>query len=185
MALLNPHFEDAGAAPGEADKWTLNTAVAGERIAGFGPDPTCAVEDFERWVDLKLALGDDGSGDVVVAFFGPLQTGVEAFEHGWGNDAFLQHFPEGVSVACVFEQGAVEDFESAWDNTPPLAVWDDSLAESGLFDGHPVEAFEQNWSSNEDGVLALDLLPTATASFDLGQESVELFEGAWPLATTI
>lgn len=185
MALLNPRFEDAGAAPGDAAKWTLNTAVAGERLAGFGPDPARAVEDFERWVDLKLALGGDGSGDVVIAFFGPLQTGVEAFEHGWGNDPFLLHFPEGVSVACVFEQGAVETFESAWDNTPLLTAWDDSLAELGLFEGHSVEAFEQQWSSNEDSVLAFDLLPTAPANFDLGLQSAELFEGAWPLSTTI
>ena len=46
MALLNPRFEVAGAEPGDAANWTLQTAVAGQSAAAFGPDPASAVEGF-------------------------------------------------------------------------------------------------------------------------------------------
>jgi len=46
MTLLNPSFEDAGAAPGQAAHWTLLTSVAAERLAGFGPNPHRAWEEY-------------------------------------------------------------------------------------------------------------------------------------------
>jgi hypothetical protein len=184
MALVNPRFEDAGAAPGLAAMWTLTTVVAAERLAGFGPDPARAVEDFERWFDLQLGFATAG-GDVVFAVFAPLQTGFEAFERGWANDVFLTHFPDGNSVVCGFGQGPTEDLESGWNTTPWFTTWNDVLDIVGFFDNLPVEDFAQHWSGNENSVFAFDLLPAAPARFDLGAVSAELFEGVWTLATTL
>ena len=54
--VANPSFEDAGALPGDAAHWTLQTVTSLERIAGFGPVPHEAWEGFERWSDLPEAL---------------------------------------------------------------------------------------------------------------------------------
>ena len=58
MALLNPGFEDEGASLGLAEHWTLTSLTALQGIAGFGPSPYRAREDFERWTDLQGGFGD-------------------------------------------------------------------------------------------------------------------------------
>ena len=72
MAILNPSFEDAGPEPGMAEHWTLATSVAGQRIAGFGPTPHRAWEDFERWFELRLSFPP---GSLALAFFDPIAEG--------------------------------------------------------------------------------------------------------------
>src|SRR5690606_6228036 len=131
MAILNPSFEDAGAAPGEAEHWTIVTVTSLERIAGFGPAPHRAWEDFERWFDLLLAFGP---GQLALAFFDPIAEGFEDFEEAWANDLYMTELPAGQVITAPFGGGAVEDMESGWPNVPYTTAWEDVAAVVGMFD---------------------------------------------------
>ena len=106
MAVLNPGFEDGGVLPGEAEHWTLVTFTALERIAGFGPEPFKAWEDFERWADFLATLEPE---DIAIAFFDPRAEGYEDFEESWNNEFYLTELPTGHVITAPFSGGAVED----------------------------------------------------------------------------
>jgi len=182
MAVLNPSFEDGGTNPGEAAHWTLVTSVAGERIAGFGPDPYRAWEDFERWSELMLAFED---GDLALALFDPLAEGYEDFEDAWDNDLYLTELPSGQVVVCPFGGGADEAFETGWANDNYATSWDVVTAVTGSFDGEPREDFEEQWSSNQSYAWVWGSVTSATAMFDGGAQNREDFENGWTAATTI
>ncbi|OGR04453.1 MAG: hypothetical protein A2284_09430 [Deltaproteobacteria bacterium RIFOXYA12_FULL_61_11] len=182
MTLLNPSFEDAGAAPGQAAHWTLITSVAAERLAGFGPDPHRAWEDFERWSELVLSLGQ---GDVALAFFDPLAEGFEDFEDGWDNDLYLIELPSGHVIAAPFGGGAVEDLEEGWDNVPYARAWEEVAGVTGIFDGEPVEDFNEQWHGNESFLWEWEMAVGVIAAFDGATQNFEDFENGWTAATTI
>ena len=182
MAIANPSFEDAGAAPGQAEHWTLRTSASLERIAGFGPDPYRAWEDFERWFDLMLSLGP---GDVTLAFFDPLAEGYEDFEEAWDNDLYMTELPSGQVVTAPFGGGAVEDLEDGWDNTAYAWSWDDVGSVTGSFDGEPREDFEDQWAGNQSYAWSWGSVSSAAAMFDGGAQNREDFENDWTAATTI
>jgi len=182
MAILNPSFEDAGAQPGEAEHWTLQTVTGRERIAGFGPAPHEAWEGFERWFDLALAFAD---GALAIAFFDPLAEGYEDFEDAWGNDLYLTELPTGQVVTAPFGGGAVEDLEGGWSNVPFATAWEDVAGVIGVFDGEPREDFEEQWRSNQAFVWAWELAIGVIANFDGGAQTVEDDENGWAAATTI
>jgi hypothetical protein len=182
MPVLNPGFEDAGTRPGEAAHWTLVSSVAGERIAGFGPDPYCAWEDFERWFEL-LVSWDQVS--VATAFFDLVPQRHEDFEEGWDNDIFLFELPSGQVEAFDFGGEAAEAFESAWENDGYAESWDAVPAVAGMFDAEAREDFEEQWSSNQSYAWAWSSVTSATAMFDGGAQGREDFENDWTAATTI
>ncbi len=182
MPVLNPSFEDAGALPGEAEHWTLSTVTAAERIAGFGPSPHRASEDFERWSELRAAFGD---GDLAMALFDPLAEGFEDFEEAWMSGVYLTELPPGQVVTAPFGGGAVEDMEDGWSNVPYVTAWEDVAAVAGLFDTEPREDFEEGWRSNEHYAWSWGGVTAAAALFDAGAQAVEDFENDWDPASTI
>jgi hypothetical protein len=182
MGITNPRFTDAGAAPGEALGWTLQTLVAGRRAAAFGPDPARAVEDFERWAAFFPAFDESAA---VRAFFAPAMLGYEPFERGWSNDVFLAELTGGASEPCAFRGAPVEGFLAGWAGADPFAEWSDVAAVQGAFGGGAAEAFEMGWSHNEADVAGWSAISAAVATFDKGATTAELFAGTWPAATTI
>ena len=182
MPISNPSFEDAGAAPGQADHWTMRSAAALERIAGFGPDPFRAWEDFERWFDLVLSLGP---GDVALAFFDPLAEGYEDFEEAWANDLYMTELPSGQIVTAPFGGGAVEDVETGWNNDAYAWAWEEVAGVTGNFDGEPREDFEDQWRSNQSYAGSWGAVSSQTAMFDGGAQNREDFENGWSPASTI
>ena len=182
MAVLNPSFEDAGAQPGEAEHWTLQTVTGRERIAGFAPAPHEAWESFEHWFELALAFAD---GALAIAFFDPLAEGYEDFEDAWGNDLYLTELPTGQIVTAPFGGGAVEDMEGGWSNVPFATAWEEVAGVIGVFDGEPREDFEEQWRSNQAFVWAWELAVGVIANFDGGAQTVEDYENGWAAATTI
>ena len=182
MAILNPSFEDAGPEPGMAEHWTLATSVAGQRIAGFGPTPHRAWEDFERWFELRLSFPP---GSLALAFFDPIAEGFEDFEEAWSNDLYLTELPSGQVITAPFGGGAVEDMEDGWSNDPFATDWSGVTAVTGIFDGEPREDFEDEWRSNQSYAWLWAALTTQTALFDAGTDPDEDFENSWTLATTI
>ena len=182
MAILNPSFEDAGAQPGEAEHWTLQTFASRERIAGFGPAPHEAWEGFERWFELALTFA---AGGLAIAFFDPLAEGYEDFEEAWDNDLYMTELPSGQVVTAPFGGGAVEDLEDGWDNTVYAWSWNDVGSVTGVFDGEPREDFEDQWSGNQSYAWSWGSVSSATAMFDGGAQNREDFENDWTAATTI
>ena len=182
MAILNPSFEDAGAQPGEAEHWTIQTVAGRERIAGFGPAPHEAWEGFERWFDLALAFAD---GDLAIALFDPLAEGHEDFNEAWGNDLYLWELPTGQIITAPFGGGAVEDMEDGWSNVPYATAWEEVAGVIGLFDAEPREDFEEQWDSNESFIWDWGMAMGVIAAFDGGADTDEDFENGWAAATTI
>jgi len=182
MAILNPSFEDAGAQQGEAEHWTLQSFTGLRRIAGFGPVPDRAWEDFDRWFELL----DDLEGiTVAIALFDPLAEGYEDFEDAWDNDVYLTELPTGQVITAPFSGGAVEDMEDGWSNVPYATAWEDVAGVIGLFDAEPREDFEEQWRSNQTFIWAWGLAVGVIATFDGGAETNEDFENDWAAATTI
>jgi hypothetical protein len=181
MALLNSSFEQGGPRPGQANHWSLRTFVAKERIAGFGPDPLQAWEDFERWYPLQTEFE---TGDPVRAFFGFPAQGLEDFEQGWSNAHYQWEFPLGQSEACLFGGTACEDFNSGWDNDGFAGFWEAFPSATGLFDGEPVEDFEELWANNQAFAWTWESAQSKVALFD-SENDVEDFHGAWSLAASI
>lgn len=182
MSILNPSFEMAGAQPGLAEGWTLTTSVAGQRIAGFGPAPPEAGEDFERWFDLRL---DFPPGGLALAFFDPLSEGHEDFDEAWGNDLYLTELPSGQVIAAPFGGRAVEDLEDGWSNAPYARDWSAVSAATGVFDGKPYEDLEESWGNNQAFARLWDSITAQAARFDSGSDAHEDFEAGWTAATTI
>ena len=182
MAILNPSFEDAGLLPGEAEHWTLEAVCSAERIAGFGPVPVRAWEDFERWFELYRALEDVTA---VRAFFNDQVDGFEDLEQGWSNEVYLRDLPEGQLAVCPFGGGHVEDMEVDWYNDTYAWSWDEVEAVAGVFGGQPGEPFEVGWCSNELYARSWDEVDHIAAAFDEGIQEVEDYEQGWPPASTI
>ncbi|MFH0899097.1 MAG: hypothetical protein V2A73_00565 [Pseudomonadota bacterium] len=184
--VLNPSFEEPGSGPGEAAHWTFVTFVAGQRIAGFGPDPPRAWEDFERWYE--LALGFE-VGDLVLAFFDPFVEGVEDFSEAWDNDVFLIELPSGQVEACPFGDGSeegsgVEAFEAGWENDTFATSWDAISSAVAVFADEASEGFEKCWSANQDFVWTWDDATAVVAIFDGGAQH-EDFESGFVAAVTV
>ena len=182
MAVLNPRFEEPGEHPGQAEHWTLATHVAGERVAGFGPEPWRGVEGFERWVEWKGAFED---GDLVLSFFDFAPEGFEDFGEGWANDVYLHDLPTGHVAACPFDGEDVEHMEAGWLAAPFAWEWGDVTSGHAEFDGEPAEGFEQEWRENQDYTRDWSEVPAAQAFFNITGDDAESFEVEWPLASTI
>jgi hypothetical protein len=183
MALLNPRFQDAGTEPGDAANWTLQTAVAGQSAAGFGPDPVSAAEDFERWCVFTPAFDPTTN---VLAFFAPLSLGYEDFEHGWSNQTFQTELSGGDADVGLFGgSNPAETFESGWSNAPPVTDWSTLASAPGLFEGQPVETFEGGWSGNQNAIWTWAAASSAQAVFGGAPPGIETFETTWPAASTI
>lgn len=182
MALQNPSFEDGGVLPGEAAHWTLTAVTSLEVLAGFGPVPEQAWEDFERWHTLRAALEDV---PVALAFFDTVAEGYEDFEEGWANAVFLHELPPAQLVTCPFGGGTVERYESGWSNDTYLRDWALVPSSPGVFDGEPAEDFEEQWRSNQSFAWSWAAVSATTALFDAGTQAFEDFENAWTHATTL
>ncbi|MCG8420115.1 MAG: hypothetical protein MJE77_19470 [Proteobacteria bacterium] len=182
MTIRNPGFEDAGDTPGQAQHWTLVTFTGRQRIAGFGPIPHQAGEDFERWVPLKRNFA---TGELVFALFDVVAEGYEDFEDGFRNDRFLTELPTGRIVTAPFGDSAVETLEYGWQNAPYATSWHQVIAVTALFDAGPVESFEARWRHNESYAWSFGAVLSATAVFGAEAGPVEHFEMAWTEATTI
>lgn len=182
MPVENPSFETAGSAPGLAEHWTLRTATARERIAGFGPAPHRAWEDFERWFSLVPTLEP---GNVALALFDPLAEGYEDFEDAWDNDVYLTALPTGNVLTAPFGGGAVEDLEDGWSTVPYARAWEEVTGATGVFDGEPREDFEDQWRSNQSFAWSWGSVAASAARFDAGAQVAEDFENDWSAAATL
>ena len=178
MPVLNPSFEEAGAEPGLAAHWLLETFVARERIAGFGPPPHRGREDFERWFDWRMSLD---AGVVLVAVFEPLREALESFEGGWANDLFAWALPEGAITIALFAGRSVEDLEVGWSAGVFLERWADVASTPGRFDGELAEDFEESWRDNQRFAWRWADVRGRAAMFD--GATAETFEGVWPEVT--
>ena len=176
MAVLNPTFAEAGNNPGEAAHWRIVSFAKLERIAGFGPMPYGAIEDFERW----FAFSDDFS-DVTsaLAFFDQQSNGFEDFETGWQNNAYLTELPTG-HLAIL----PLEDFNAGWETDDYETAWAEITAFTALFDGMPNEAFEQGWRENLHYLWTWEGALSESCIFDSTTNTTETFSGEWPEATT-
>jgi len=182
VPILNPSFEDAGAQPGEAEHWTLQAFTGLRRIAGFGPVPHRASEDFERWFELQ---GDFDGVTVALALFDPLAEGYEDFNEAWDNDLYLTELPTGQVITAPFGGGAVEDMEDGWSNVPYATAWEDVAGVIGLFDAEPREDFNEQWQGNESFAWTWAAVASSAALFDGGAQPVEDYENGWDPASTI
>ena len=176
MPFLNPSFEDAGGFPGEAASWTLSAGTSLEAIAGFGPAPERAQEDFERWTPVLASLADVS---LALAFFDGLVQGNEDFESGWQNDIYASEFSEAVFVAFLFGGSAIEGFAAGWLDTPFATSFDQVTATVGAFDDSPNEDFENQWQANDTYALSFSNVGSTAAGFGGGAQSFEDFESAW------
>lgn len=176
MPVLNPGFETAGDAPGQAAHWTIVSFTSLERFAGFGPVPHQAVEDFERWTEFLDALGQ---GNIAIAFFDPLAEGYEDFDDAWQNDFYLYELPTGHVITAPFSGGAVEDMERNWANDAWLNNWDEVPSVTGVFDGEPAEDYEEQWKDNQLYAWGWSDVTAARAWFDGGTDGFENFENNW------
>jgi hypothetical protein len=172
MPLLNPTLRDPGPTPGSAAHWTITSRCAAQRLAAFGPAPSRAVEDFERWWTFAPAFGE---GSLVLALFDAVPRGYEAFDR-CTSGTFLDSLPEVLLERCSFGGAGVDSFEG-WPSTPWLARWADVAAVAALFDGGDVEAFE-GWSDSPSPAWA-------AAAFDAGAAAAEGFAGSWPVMKTL
>jgi len=182
MPLLNASFEDPGNFSGEAASWTLRAVTSLEAIAGFGPAPERAQEDFERWVPALASLADVS---VALAFFDGLVRGNEDFERGWQNDIYASEFSEAVFVAFLFGSSAIEGFGVGWLNTPFATNFDQVTATVGAFDDSPSEDFENQWQSNDTYALSFSNVGSIAAHFGSGAQAFEDFESAWSHALSL
>lgn len=179
----NVGFESAGAAPGLAAGWTLALLSSAEEIAGFGPTPERAHEDFERaWLanetfhfslsplSTEPALYDDDPPE-----------SVEDFEEGWSQNE--DALSELASIdAADYDPGPgtelAETFDGQWANNEAFLT---SFAPTNLSAASP-EPFETGWQSNGTFVFAFAPGQLSAASYDAAgaAEPVEDFEELWP-----
>jgi hypothetical protein len=179
MAVLNGGFEEPGAEPGGALHWRVRSLVRAWTIAGFGPGPLRAWEDFERWRSpLRLVLES-----VTVAVFEPRREAFETFEAGWSNDRFVIELPEGSMVIARFAGALVETMAAGWSTEGFATDWAEVSRRGATFDGAAVEAFERRWRDNERFTRAWEEAGSIRARFDARDE--ERFDGAWDRSTTL
>jgi hypothetical protein len=176
----NLGFEEAGAAPGLAESWTLAHLASVEELAGYG-SPERPQEDFERgWSndDFQSSLGPTA---IEPALFDAAPESIEDFEEGWSqNEAFAY---ELASVeAADYDPGAgtklVEDFDGLWAGNEAFLV----AFAPGDLTGIPTEAFEAGWRGNESYLFYLGPSDVSAAAYDAAgtPEPVEDFEELWP-----
>lgn len=163
MAIQNPSFENAGTLPGEAEHWTLTTVTSLQRIAGFGPVPNQAWEDFERWSEL---LEDFDLLTISIAYFDLVDERQEDFEEGWSNDIYLLELPTGQMETALFDGAEAEDLEAGWSNVPYARGWDEVASVMGQFDGESREDFEDQWRANQSYAWSWSAVGSLTAMFD-------------------
>ena len=176
----NLGFEEAGAAPGLAEGWTLAQLASVEEIAGYG-SPERPQEDFERgWSndDFLFSLAQEVIGP---ALYDDVPESIEDFEEGWSqNEAFVREL--GSVEAADYDPGAgtklVEDFDGLWAGNEAFLF---AFAPSDLT-GIPTEAFEAGWRGNESFLFAVGASDVSAASYDAAgaAEPVEDFEELWP-----
>ena len=172
----NLGFELAGTAPGLAAGWALDFLASAEEIAGYGPVPERAQEDFERgWLDNESFVFAFASSALEPALYDDAPESVEDFEEGWSqNESFLR---ELVSIAAA-EYGPgpklVEDFDELWDGNESFifAFTPSDLAAA------PTEPFEAGWRSNDSFLFAF-----SASGLALG--ITETFESGWTPMTTL
>ena len=166
--LLHPTFRDPGTLPGEAANWTLRTFCQAQRIAGFGPPPERAQEDFEHWFELRTGFGE---ADIAIAMFDSATEGLEDFEEGWNDGPLLIELTGGNADPAVFAGSDFDDMQTGWVAAPFLSSWDEVVADAAQFDSQSVEGFE-SWvppfSATWEG-----------AGFDGYTGNIERFEGVW------
>lgn len=182
MAVLNPSFEDQGTEPGQAEHWTLSAHTTLEKIAGFGPEPFQAWEDFERWFELLVNLAP---GQLTIAFFDPMAEGYEDFEEKWASEIYLFDLPEGHIVIAPFGGNTVEDMEDGWLLNEYHLDWSELMSITGLFDTEPSEDFEEQWRSNHLFDWHWSDVTSLRGYFDGGSDPDEDFTNDWSLASTI
>ncbi len=172
----NLGFEDAGAAPGLAEGWTLSQLASVEEIAGYG-SPERPQEDFERgWTndDFLFALAQAVIGP---AIYDDVPESVEDFNEGWSqNEAFVRELASAEAADYDPSGGTklVEDFDGLWAGNDAFlfAFAPDDLSAA------PTEAFESGWRGNELFLFALSV-------GDVAAEPTETFESGWPLMATV
>jgi hypothetical protein len=182
-APTNLGFETPGAAPGEADGWTLTAVATAEEIAGFG-SPEAPVERFEDWVTAYLDHFEPG--DVEVALYDSVTVfslAREGFEVLWdGNELYLTEL--GLTESASFDTAGgpanIERFESEWSNSSYLTAFD-----SGDIAALPsgVERFESAWN-NSSYLTAFGGGDLIAAEYDAALDSREDFEDEWTLTMT-
>lgn len=176
----NLGFEEAGAAPGLAESWTLAHLASVEELAGYG-SPERPQEDFERgWSndDFLLSLAQALIGTAV---YDDVPESIEDFNEGWSqNEAFAY---ELASVeAADYDPGAgiklIEDFDGLWAGNEAFLF----AFAPGDLTGIPTEAFETAWRGNESFLFSLGPSDVSAASYDAAStpEPVEDFEELFP-----
>jgi len=207
--ILNPSFETAGVADGQADQWTeeypnstpVGTQLCAEEIAAFatgsGDTP---YEGFEGgWDSNETAQSGFEVTDILAALFNDGLFQSETFEYDWAlpstsspsnprwNHQSEDQYDAENFVVASFDSAIpedTEDFEEEWDDNEDYeATLDDGTTIAASFDsGTPqtVEDFEEEWQDNEDYEATLDDGTTVAAAF-AGTGTVETFEGAWTL----
>jgi hypothetical protein len=176
MAFLNPRFSIPGEHPGEAAEWTFVTHTSAQRIAGFGPEPYTAWEDFERWHDLWRNLEQVR---IALALFDPNREAIEDFEESWDNDFYYFDLPLSHIIWAVFDGLDVEEFETGWGNDAFSWDWDSVISFTAIFDGTPYDGFETGWRGNESFIWYFEDASPDIAFFDAGTNPYENFSGDW------
>ena len=148
--IANGSFEIGGTTPGEASQWTLTSQQAGADTALFdvlleGLTTPHGAESFEWFTDL-----------VDLDSVGTESAGVDDFESGWQNDAFIRDLSANTETAQFdTTPQAFDDFEEEWPDNEDFAFnWSEIAgSDTASFDaGTPqdFEDFEEEWLSNED-----------------------------------
>jgi hypothetical protein len=176
LAFLNPRFSIPGDHPGEAANWTLVTYTSAERIAGFGPEPYAAWEDFERWYAFWQSLDHV---DIALAFFDPNGEAIEDFEETWNNDFFYFELPLSRIIWAVFDGLDIEKFEIGWGNDAFDWDWGTVVSLTAIFNGNAHEGFEIGWQENESFIWHFEGAFSEFALFDTGSNPYENFSGDW------
>ena len=167
--LLNPNFRDCGIQQGEAAHWALRTFCQRQSLAGFGPSPERATEDFERWLKHASAFEQ---GDLAMAMFDPLAEGLEDFEEAWNDGPFLTELSGGIAEPCVFAGSTSENMEAGWLSSGLVCLWAEVSSEPGVFGPAADELFEDWYPS---------VVPLWTvARFDSPSKNFDDFAGSWP-----
>jgi len=173
--VLNPSFEDPGAAEGQAASWTevypeeVPTAAGGigEEVATFtGDDETTPYEGFSGgWLNNELAQTGFGIADVVSAFFEDGSLPYENFETTW-------ILPEIADLS-----------HPVWVHQSQMAYWHENFEpayfDTGSYTAEGPEDFEEGWSTVENAVADLAAAVTSFASFDAAADTFEDFEEEW------
>ncbi len=176
MTIPNPSFEDAGAAPGLADQWSVSISTTGGLIADFAeggiPKP---VEDFSgtSWgTDPYVHTVSGGTPQIFDSDESPTPSGAEMFDR-WSNNAAYQTVVSG-GAAVQFNGNTLlyEGFEAAdWGTDPYVTEVSVSAGNAGTT---VLETFESGWGTYTTTVAAG--VNGDSVLFDDGASDVEDFE---------